>query len=120
MELYNIYLQLPDNIRILIEISLLILVVLLFFMPFAVVCTNRRLTKLLESNNRVEENTHQNTMVLRELSWGLVKFRREDEVVSGETGFEDEDPTPTCITCEKCYHMNDIGAQICTRCASWL
>jgi len=117
MELYYLYLQLPGTIRIGIDVFLLILMAFWFYLPFAVIGTSRR---LLKSIKQVEDNTHWILKELRKMSWNLEKFEPTDEGISEEAEFEDEDRTPTCITCEKCYHMNDVGAQICTRCTSWL
>ena len=125
MELYYIYLQLPGTIRIVIDIFLLVLVVLWFFLPFAVIGTNRRLTKLLESNKRVEDNTYRTTMTLKKLSLDLADSVPDDEAVYEEPEPEDQtepkDQNPKgIITCRKCYQLNVFGAQTCTRCNAWL
>ena len=117
MELYYLYLQLPGTIRIGIDVLLLILMTLWFYLPFAVIGTSRR---LLESIKQVEDNTHWILKELRKLSWELTKYGPADKMVSEEAEFEDEDRTPTCITCQKCFHMNDVDAQLCTRCSNWL
>jgi len=71
MELYQIYLQLPGNIRIVIDILLLILALLWFYLPFAVIGVNRRLAKLLESNKNIEDNTQRMAITLNKLSLDL-------------------------------------------------
>jgi len=125
MELYQIYSQLPGNIRIVIDILLLVLVLLLFYLPFAVIGTNRRLTKLLESNKQVEDNTGRIATALNKLTLDL------DDSQPGDKGFyqdaDPEDPTESkdenprsVITCRKCYQLNKVGSQTCTQCNAWL
>ena len=119
MELYYIYLQLPGTIRIVIDIFLLVLVVLWFFLPFAVIGTNRRLTKLLESNKRVEDNIHRISVSLRSPDWNYSQSLPDFAAVYEEP--DPEDTTPLCgNTCQKCQHMNDIDAQTCSHCNAWL
>jgi hypothetical protein len=81
MELYQIYLQLPGNIRIVIDILLLVLALLWFYLPFAVIGTNRRLAKLLESNKNVEDNTQRMAITLNKLTLDL------DDSQPGDEGF---------------------------------
>jgi len=125
MELYQIYLQLPVSIRIAIDIFLLVLVVFWIFLHFAVLNTNRRLTKLLESSKHVEDNTHQVAMTLNKLSSDLGGSEPDDEAFHEEA--EPEDPTESkdenprsIITCRKCYQLNKIGTQTCSQCSASL
>ena len=125
MELYQIYLQLPDNIRIVIDILLLVLVLLWFYLPFAVIGVNRRLAKLLESNKNIEDNTQRMAITLNKLSLDL------DDSEPGNGGFyeeaESDEPTESkdenprsVITCRKCYQLNKVGSQTCSQCNAWL
>ncbi len=125
MELYQIYLQLPGSNRMIIDILLLVLVLLLFYLPFAIIGTNRRLTKLLKSNKQVEDNTERIAIALNKLTLDL------DDSQPGDKGFyqdaEPGDPTESkdenprsVITCRKCYQLNKVGSQTCTQCNAWL
>jgi hypothetical protein len=124
MELYYIYLQLSGTVRIVIEISLLVLAVLWFYLPFAVISTNRRLTKLLESNKQVENNTHRIATTLKKLSWDLADSAPDDEAVYEDPEPKDEtEPKvqhPRGLTCRKCNQLNDLGTKTCTQCNTWL
>ena len=125
MELYQIYLQQPGNIRVIIDILLLVLALLLFYLPFAVIGTNRRLTKLLESSKQVEDYTNRMVITLNKLSLDL------DDSEPGDGGFyedsESSEPTEnkaenprSVITCRKCYQLNKVGSQTCSQCNAWL
>jgi hypothetical protein len=125
MEIYHIYLQLPDNIRIVIDVLLLVLALLLFYLPFAVIGTNRHLAKLLESNKQVEDNTHQMLITLNKLSLDLDDSEPDDQAFYEET--ESKDPTESkdenprsVITCRECYQLNKVGTQTCAQCGTWL
>jgi hypothetical protein len=121
MELYHIYLQLPSNIRIVIDISLLVLLAIWFFLHFSFIGTNRRLTNLLESNRQVVDNTHRVALTLKKLSLELNASGPEDEAFYEELEPEDQtepkDQNPkSIITCRKCYQLNSIGTQTCIQC----
>ena len=108
-----------------IHLICVVLVLLLFYLLFAIIGTNRRLTKLLKSNKQVEDNTERIAIALNKLTLDL------DDSQPGDKGFyqdaDPEDPTESkdenprsVITCRKCYQLNKVGSQTCTQCNAWL
>jgi len=125
MEIYHIYLQLPGDIRIVIDVLLLVLLAIWFFLHFTVIGTNRRLTNLLESISQVEDNTHRMLITLNKLSLDLDDSEPDDQAFYEETGSKDptesKDENPrSVITCRECYQLNKVGTQTCAQCGTWL
>jgi len=109
-EISHLFDQLPGFIGVALTIFLLVLAVLWLLLPFAIVGTNKRLTQLIEINQRIAQGLENQAMRAKK---ARVEVSRQKAPASQGASIDDE-----TMTCPKCYKLVPAGEKVCNRCGA--